>query len=61
MLDQVVRLLGYAFAQHALAAGIVLAIVSGLVSRFVVARNMSESRHFVRLARIGSRRAPTCS
>jgi zinc/manganese transport system permease protein len=45
MLDQVVRLLGYDFAQNAIAAGIVIAIVSGVVSRFVVARNMSFAVH----------------
>ena len=45
MLDQVVRLLGYDFAQNAVAAGIVIAIVSGFVSRFVVARNMSFAVH----------------
>jgi zinc/manganese transport system permease protein len=45
MLDQVVRLLGYDFAQNALAAGIVIAIVAGFVSRFVVARNMSFAVH----------------
>ena len=45
MIDQVARLLGYDFAQNALAAGIVIAIVSGIVSRFVVARNMSFAVH----------------
>jgi len=45
MIDQVVRLLGYDFAQNALAAGIVIAVVSGVVSRFVVARNMSFAVH----------------
>ena len=45
MIDQVVRLLGYDFAQNAIAAGIVIAIVSGVVSRFVVARNMSFAVH----------------
>ena len=45
MIDQVVRLLGYDFAQNALAAGVVIAIVSGVVSRFVVARNMSFGVH----------------
>jgi len=45
VIDQVVRLLGYDFAQNALAAGVVIAIVSGVVSRFVVARNMSFGVH----------------
>jgi zinc/manganese transport system permease protein len=45
MIDQVVHLLGYDFAQNAIAAGIVIAIVSGIVSRFVVARNMAFAVH----------------
>jgi len=45
MIDQVVRLLGYDFAQNALVAGVVIAIVAGIVSRFVVARNMSFAVH----------------
>jgi zinc/manganese transport system permease protein len=45
MIDQIVRLLGYDFAQNAIAAGFVIAIVSGVVSRFVVARNMSFAVH----------------
>ncbi len=45
MIAQVIRLLGYDFAQNALAAGIVIAIVAGVVSRFVVARNMSFAVH----------------
>jgi len=45
MIDQVVRLLAYDFAQNAIAAGVVIAIVSGVVSRFVVARNMSFAVH----------------
>jgi zinc/manganese transport system permease protein len=45
VIDQVVRLLGYDFAQNATAAGVVIAIVSGVVSRFVVARNMSFAVH----------------
>jgi zinc/manganese transport system permease protein len=45
MIDQVVRLLGYDFAQNAVAAGVVIAVVSGVVSRFVVARNMSFAVH----------------
>ena len=44
-MDQVVKLLGYEFVQNAIAAGIVIAIVSGAVSRFVVARNMSFAVH----------------
>lgn len=45
MIDQVVHLLGYDFVQNAIEAGIVIAIVSGIVSRFVVARNMSFAVH----------------
>ena len=45
MLDQVVHLLGYDFAQNAIAAGIVIAVVSGVVSRFVVARNTAFAVH----------------
>lgn len=45
MIDQVVRLLGYDFAQNALAAGAVIAVLTGVVSRFVVARNMSFAVH----------------
>jgi zinc/manganese transport system permease protein len=45
MIDQVVRLLGYDFAQNAVLAGTVIAIVSGVVSRFVVTRNMSFAVH----------------
>ena len=45
MIDQVIRLLGYDFAQNALVAGVVIAIVAGIVSRFVVARNMSFAVH----------------
>jgi zinc/manganese transport system permease protein len=44
-MDQLVNLLGYEFVQHALAAGFVIAIVSGVVSPFVVARNMSFAVH----------------
>ena len=40
MLDQLVHLLGYDFVQNAIAAGVVIAIVSGVVSRFVVARSI---------------------
>ncbi len=45
MFDQVTHLLGYAFVQNAIAAGIVIGIVAGVVSRFVVARNMSFAVH----------------
>jgi zinc/manganese transport system permease protein len=38
-------LLGYDFVQNALAAGAVIAIVSGLVGRYVVLRNMSFAVH----------------
>jgi zinc/manganese transport system permease protein len=44
-------MLGYPFAQNALIAGILVAIVAGLVSRFVVARNMSFAVHA--LAEVG--------
>ncbi len=44
-LDQLVHLLGYGFVQQAIEAGIVVAIVSGIVSRFVVARNMAFAVH----------------
>jgi zinc/manganese transport system permease protein len=44
-MDQLVNLLGYEFVQNALAAGLVIAIVSGVVSPFVVARNMSFAVH----------------
>jgi zinc/manganese transport system permease protein len=44
-MDQLVGLLGYEFVQNALAAGFVIAIVSGVVSPFVVARNMSFAVH----------------
>lgn len=44
-MDQLVNLLGYEFVQNALAAGFIIAAVSGVVSRFVVARNMSFAVH----------------
>lgn len=44
-------MLGYGFAQNALVAGILVAVVAGLVSRFVVARNMSFAVHA--LAEVG--------
>jgi len=45
VIDQLVHLLGYEFAQNALAAGLVVGIVSGFVSRFVVMRNMAFAVH----------------
>src|SRR5438034_176091 len=39
-MEQLVTLLGYEFVQNAIAAGFVIAIVSGVVGGFVVARNM---------------------
>jgi zinc/manganese transport system permease protein len=45
MIDQVGHLLTYDFVQNAIAAGVVIAIVSGIVSRFVVARNMAFAVH----------------
>ena len=44
-MDQIFRLLGYEFAQNALAAGVIIALVCGVVSWFVVARNMQLRRH----------------
>jgi zinc/manganese transport system permease protein len=44
-MDQLLALLGYEFVQNAIAAGLVIAIVSGVVSGFVVARNMSFAVH----------------
>ena len=44
-MDQFITLLGYEFVQNAIAAGFVIAIVSGVVSGFVVARNMSFAVH----------------
>ena len=51
MIDRLIHLLGYEFAQNALVAGVLVAIVAGLVSRFVVARNMSFAVHA--LAEVG--------
>jgi zinc/manganese transport system permease protein len=51
MIDQFIHLLGYSFVQNAIEAGAVIAVVSGLVSRFVVARNMAFGVHA--LAEIG--------
>lgn len=45
MIDQFFHLLGYPFVQNAIEAGAVIAVVSGLVSRFVVARNMAFAVH----------------
>ena len=45
MLDQLVHLLGYDFVQNAIAAGVVIGIVAGVVSRFVVARSMAFAVH----------------
>jgi zinc/manganese transport system permease protein len=44
-MDQVGSLLGYEFVQNAMLAGFVIAIVAGVVSPFVVARNMSFAVH----------------
>ncbi|MGZ6268932.1 MAG: metal ABC transporter permease, partial [Candidatus Limnocylindrales bacterium] len=51
MTDQLIHLLGYDFVQNALIAGLLVAVVAGLVSRFVVARNMSFAVHA--LAEVG--------
>jgi zinc/manganese transport system permease protein len=45
LIDQVAHLLTYDFVQNAIAAGVIIAIVSGIVSRFVVARNMAFAVH----------------
>jgi zinc/manganese transport system permease protein len=50
-MDQLVHLLGYEFVQNALLAGVLVAVVAGLVSRFVVARGMSFAVHA--LAEVG--------
>jgi zinc/manganese transport system permease protein len=44
-MDQLLNLLGYEFVQNAILAGFVIAIVAGVVSPFVVARNMSFAVH----------------
>lgn len=44
-MDQLLNLLGYEFVQNAMLAGFVIAIVAGVVSPFVVARNMSFAVH----------------
>jgi len=51
VIHQLVYMLGYGFAQNALVAGILVAVVDGLVRRFVVARNMSFAVHA--LAEVG--------
>ena len=51
MIDQLVHLLGYSFVQNMLLAGVLVAVVAGLVSRFVVARSMSFAVHA--LAEVG--------
>lgn len=51
MIDQLIHLLPYEFVQNALIAGVLVAIVAGLVSQFVVARNMSFAVHA--LAEVG--------
>ncbi len=50
-MDQLIHLLGYEFVQNALIAGVLVAVVAGLVSRFVVARSMSFAVHA--LAEVG--------
>jgi zinc/manganese transport system permease protein len=44
-MDGLLNLLGYDFVQNAILAGLVIAIVAGVVSPFVVARNMSFAVH----------------
>jgi zinc/manganese transport system permease protein len=44
-MDQLLNLLGYEFVQNAILAGFVIAVVAGVVSPFVVARNMSFAVH----------------
>ena len=50
-MTELVHLLGYSIVQNALMAGLLVAVVAGLVSRFVVARNMSFAVHA--LAEVG--------
>jgi len=45
MIDQLLHLLPYPFVQDMLLAGVLVSVVAGLVSRFVVARNMSFAVH----------------
>ena len=51
MIDHLLNLLSYSFVQDMLLAGVLVAMVGGLVSRFVVARNMSFAVHA--LAEVG--------
>jgi zinc/manganese transport system permease protein len=51
MIAQLVHLIGYPFVQNMLLAGVLVAVVAGLVSRFVVARSMSFAVHA--LAEVG--------
>jgi zinc/manganese transport system permease protein len=51
MISQLIHLLGYSFVQNMLLAGVLVAVVAGLVSRFVVARSMSFAVHA--LAEVG--------
>ena len=44
-MDQFIGLLGYEFVQNAIVAGVIIAVVAGVVSPFVVARNMSFAVH----------------
>lgn len=44
-MDQLTKLLGYDFVHNAYAAGFVIALLAGVVSRFVVARDLSFSVH----------------
>jgi zinc/manganese transport system permease protein len=44
-MDQLANLLGYEFVRNAFVAGFIVAIVSGVISRFVVARDMSFGVH----------------
>ncbi|MGD0122494.1 MAG: metal ABC transporter permease [Candidatus Limnocylindrales bacterium] len=50
-MSELVHLLGYSFVQNMLLAGVLVATVAGLVSRFVVARSMSFAVHA--LAEVG--------
>ena len=51
MIAQLIHLMGYQFVQNMLLAGVLVAVVAGLVSRFVVARGMSFAVHA--LAEVG--------
>jgi zinc/manganese transport system permease protein len=51
VIDQLVHLLGYGSSRTPWSQGILVAVVAGLVSRFVVARNMSFAVHA--LAEVG--------